>query len=79
MNNDQINWKIIMYTLDMDSPECVQTYYKRQLNPRLEFKAFSQQYLKVYGWEEMGEVKVHWCRDIEEMGMSWKKDIVSTF
>lgn len=55
MNNDQINWEIIMYILDMDSPEGVQTYYKRQLNSHLEFKAFSQQYLKFLGGRRWGK------------------------
>lgn len=32
MNNDQLNWEIIMYILNMDFSEAVEIYYKRKHN-----------------------------------------------
>lgn len=40
------------------APEVVETYHKRKLNKSLELRARLQYYLKVEGWEQMGEVKV---------------------
>lgn len=49
MNNNQINWGIIIYVLNMDFPEVIETYCKRKLSNSLDLKALSQQCLKVEG------------------------------
>jgi len=47
MNNDQINWGIIIHVLNMDSSQVVEIYCKRKLSNSLDLKALSQQCLKV--------------------------------